>query len=57
MEKKYKFDNEQEKNKYNTNNTKCNFIYKTGSIFFFILLLCSSIYVVKFSFKRTNIGL
>ena len=57
MEKKYKFDNEQEKNKYNTNNTKCNFIYKAGSIFFFILLLCSSIYEVKFRFKRTNTGL
>lgn len=57
MEKKYKFDNEQEKNKYNTNNTKCNFIYKAGSIFFFILLLCSSIYEIKFRFKRTNTGL
>ena len=57
MEKKYKFDNEQEKNKYNTNNTKCDFIYKAGSIFFFILLLCSSIYEIKFRFKRTNTGL
>ena len=57
MEKKYKFDNEQGKNKYNTNNTKCDFIYKAGSIFFFILLLCSSIYEVKFRFKRTNTGL
>ena len=53
MEKKYKFDN----NKYNTNNTKCDFIYKAGSIFFFILLLCSSIYEIKFRFKRTNTGL
>ena len=57
MEKKYKFDNEQGKNKYNTNNTKCDFIYKAGSIFFFILLLCSSIYEIKFRFKRTNTGL
>ena len=57
MEKKYKFDNEQEKNKYNTNNAKCDFIYKAGSIFFFILLLCSSIYEIKFRFKRTNTGL
>ena len=57
MEKKYKFDNEQEKNKYNTNNTKCDFIYKAGSIFFFILLVCSSIYEIKFRFKRTNTGL
>lgn len=57
MEKKYKFDNEQEKNKYNTNNTKCDFIYKAGSIFFFILLLCSSIYEIKFRFKQTNTGL
>lgn len=57
MESKYKFDNEQEKNKYNTNNTKCDFIYKAGSIFFFILLLCCSIYEVKFRFKRTNTGL
>ena len=57
MEKKYKFDNEQRKNKYNTNNTKCDFIYKAGSIFFFILLLCSSIYEIKFRFKRTNTGL
>ena len=57
MEKKCKFDNEQEKNKYNTNNTKCDFIYKAGSIFFFILLLCSSIYEIKFRFKRTNTGL
>ena len=57
MEKKYKFDNEQEKNKYNTNNTKGDFIYKAGSIFFFILLLCSSIYEIKFRFKRTNTGL
>ena len=57
MEKKYKFDNKQEKNKYNTNNTKCDFIYKAGSIFFFILLLCSSIYEIKFRFKRTNTGL
>lgn len=57
MEKKYKFDNEQEKNNYNTNNTKCDFIYKAGSIFFFILLLCSSIYEIKFRFKRTNTGL
>ena len=52
MEKKYKFDNEQEKNKYNTNNTKCDFIYKAGSIFFFILLLCSSIYEIKFRFNQ-----
>ena len=51
MEKKYKFDNEQGKNKYNTNNTKCDFIYKAGSIFFFILLLCSSIYEIKFRFR------
>ena len=57
MEKKYKFDNEQEKNKYNTNNAKCDFIYKAGSIFFFILLLCSSIYEIKFRFQRTNTGL
>ena len=57
MEKKYKFDNEQGKNKYDTNNTKCDFIYKAGSIFFFILLLCSSIYEIKFRFKRTNTGL
>ena len=57
MEKKYKFDNEQEKNKYNTNSTKGDFIYKAGSIFFFILLLCSSIYEIKFRFKRTNTGL
>ena len=57
MEKKYKFDNEQGKNKYNTNNTKCDFIYKAGSIFFFILLLCSSIYEIKSRFKRTNTGL
>ena len=57
MEKKYKFDNEQGKNKYDTKNTKCDFIYKAGSIFFFILLLCSSIYEIKFRFKRTNTGL
>ena len=57
MEKKYKFDNEQGKNKCNTSNTKCDFIYKAGSIFFFILLLCSSIYEIKFRFKRTNTGL